>query len=131
MRQKFNDGKLWERVQTGELSSVVIRYSHPAPEAANQPFCTQSQEVSYRDQTNEEIARVHQYLRPDQTLGGSRLPDPKRLLGDGVVYRLEKDPKPNQGTSGPQPLYRWVWWQIRRPVRRVWRKVRRKLGLSK
>jgi hypothetical protein len=33
-----------------------------------------------------EIARAHQYLRPDDTLGLSGKPDPKRVVDDGVLY---------------------------------------------
>ena len=41
-----------------------------------------------------EVARVHQYLRTDGTLGGSgRRPDPKRLYEDGVLYALKKGPR--------------------------------------
>jgi hypothetical protein len=29
-------------------------------------------------------------MRPDGTLGGSGLPDPKRLFKDGKVYRMPK-----------------------------------------
>jgi hypothetical protein len=46
--------------------------------------------VSYRDPNDDEVARVHQYLRPDGTIAGSGLPDPKRLFEDGIVYRLMK-----------------------------------------
>ena len=49
--------------------------------------------VSYRDSRNDEIARVHQYLRPNKELGASGKPDPKRLFEDGTLYRLVKSPK--------------------------------------
>jgi len=52
-----------------------------------------SQMVSYRDKDNNEIARVHQFVRPDGSLAASGRPDPKRLLEDGILYRLEKKPK--------------------------------------
>ena len=32
------------------------------------------------------VAMVHQYLRPDGTLGASGLPDPKRLLVNDLLY---------------------------------------------
>ncbi len=48
--------------------------------------------VSYRDGI-QEIARVHQYLRTDGTIGASGKPDPKRLYADGKLYRLVKKPK--------------------------------------
>jgi len=52
-----------------------------------------SQMISYRTDRDEEIARVHQFVRPDGTLAASGRPDPKRLLEGGILYRLEKKPK--------------------------------------
>ena len=94
MRQRFNDGRYWERVQAGELATVLLEDRHPSVMAANEPICTRSQMISYRDQNENEVARVHQYLRPDGNIGASGKPDPKRLSQDGVLYRLEKAPKP-------------------------------------
>jgi len=42
--------------------------------------------ISYLDPHGREIARVHQYLRKNGTLGGSGRPDPKKLLHNGVLY---------------------------------------------
>jgi hypothetical protein len=85
----FNDGKYWERAKAGEFTQVVKRSGTPRPDA-NQPAGTLSQVVIYLDADGFEIARVHQYLRPDGTLGASGRPDPKRLFRDGVIYRLPK-----------------------------------------
>src|SRR6266566_8732366 len=90
MQRRFNEGRYWERTQHGELTVVIMEDRHPALTAANEPFCTQSQMVSYRDINNAEIARVHQYLRPDGSIGASGRPDPKRLFENGELYRLEK-----------------------------------------
>jgi hypothetical protein len=46
--------------------------------------------ISYRNKTNDEIARAHRYLRPDGSLGLSGKPDPKRVILEGTMYRLEK-----------------------------------------
>jgi hypothetical protein len=46
--------------------------------------------ISYRTKDGKEIARVHQYLRSDGTIAASGKPDPKRLLENGTLYRLEK-----------------------------------------
>ena len=89
MRRLFNDGNYWEQAQAGILNSVVERNRHPALPLAHEPFCTRSQQVSYYDSDGNEVARVHQYLRKDGTLGLSGKPDPKRLFQDGVLYRLE------------------------------------------
>lgn len=94
MRERFNKGKYWERMLQGEFSSVVMHEGLPEPEiATKEPPGTVSQMVSYRDANNDEVARVHQYLRPDKTIAGSGKPDPKRLMENGVLYRLMKKNK--------------------------------------
>ena len=89
----FNEQGLWEKTKSGELTTVTLEDRHPSLTAANEPFCTHSQMVSYRDASDNEVARVHQYLRPDGTIGASGKPDPKRVFIDGTVFRLFKKPK--------------------------------------
>lgn len=89
MRRLFNENRLWERLQNGELTSTILE-SREAPATAGEPADTLSQMLSYRDPDNNELARVHQYLRADNTIGGKGRPDPKRLCIDGVLYRLVK-----------------------------------------
>lgn len=86
----FNDGEYWERSQRGEFSVVILEDRHPALTAANEPPCTRSQMLSYRDGAGNEVARVHQYLRANGSIGASGKPDPKRLFKDGELYRLHK-----------------------------------------
>ena len=90
MQRRFNEGRYWERAQAGEFTMILMEDRHPSLMAADEPFCTHSQMVSYRDTENNEIARVHQYLRPDGKIGASGRPDPKRLFEDGTLYRLIK-----------------------------------------
>ncbi len=92
MCEIFNDGGYWERAKSGEFVQVLLEDRHPSLMKAAEPFCTQSQMVSYRDKDGNEIVRVHQYLRPDKSLGASGRPDPKRLWKDGRLYRLKKRP---------------------------------------
>ena len=92
LRRRFNRGRYYERVLSGQLTTRM-KQTHPSRTAANEPFCTWTQEVFYIDSANQEIARVHQYLRPDGTLGASGLPDPKMLVENGIAYRLRKPPK--------------------------------------
>jgi len=92
LQKLFNEGGYWERAQAGDLSMVVLEDRHPSLTLANEPFCTKSQMISYRDGILE-IARVHQYLRTDGSIGASGRPDPKRLYHDGNLYRLIKKPK--------------------------------------
>jgi len=93
MQKMFNEGAYWDKAKSGELTSVTLENRHPSLTAAHEPFCTQSQMISYSDTNNQEIARVHQYLRSDGTIGASGKPDPKRLFKDGTLYRLEKKPQ--------------------------------------
>jgi hypothetical protein len=97
MQKMFNDGNFWEKAKSGELTMVPLEDRHPALTAANEPYCTHSQMVSYRDASGNEVARVHQYLRPDGTIGASGKPDPKRLSADGTLYRLVKKQKVSPG----------------------------------
>jgi hypothetical protein len=86
IRKIFNDGQFWQRERRGELKSVVISEGHPTSIKSGQPRGTKSQMVSYRDEYNNEVARVHQYRRPDGTIGGSGKPDPKKVLYKGILY---------------------------------------------
>lgn len=99
MQKMFNEGGLWGKTKSGELSTVTLEHRHPALTVANEPFCTYSQMISYRDASGNEVARVHQYLRPDGTIGASGKPDPKRVFIDGTLYRLKKKPK-DTGETG-------------------------------
>ena len=85
----FNELGLWQRVQNGHLMTVVLAESHPSPPRADEPTCTMSQYIAYIEFNGTKVAEVHQYLRRDGDLGGSGLPDPKRLLVDGVLYVLD------------------------------------------
>jgi len=89
LRQRFNTGRFWERVQAGELTAYEIDRGVPGPNKGEPPG-TISQMMSYRDRDDNEVARVHQYLRPDGSLGASGRPDPKRLLDGEILYRLTK-----------------------------------------
>jgi hypothetical protein len=93
MRQRFNRGKYWDRLKAGEFTVAVLEECNPQPDAKKEPLGTKSQMLSYRDGNDDEVARVHQYTRPDGTIGAAGLPDPKRLLEDGILYRLNKTPK--------------------------------------
>ena len=67
------------------LCLLILTVGGCSPKA-NEPFCTRSQTITYRDRDGRRIAIVHQYLRQDGTLGASGAPDPKKLWQDGVVY---------------------------------------------
>ena len=87
----FNAGGYWEQVQAGTLRQRVLRDGHPSSPLAGEPYCTRSQYIAYVDvATNTEVARVHQYLRADRTIGLSGRPDPKELFEGGVWYVVEE-----------------------------------------
>jgi hypothetical protein len=96
MCKRFNDGEYWQKVIRGELTAYVLEETISTL-LTHEPGPIRSQMVSYRDQNNQEIARVHQFLRPDDSIAASGMPDPKRLLEGGVLYRLEKKKR----TSAP------------------------------
>ncbi len=90
LRQIFNEGLFYERMQAGELVEQVGYNSHPCPEWVNEPYCTRSQIVNYIDlQLGRKVAQVHQYRRTDGSLGASGKPDTKAVLRGRTIYRIE------------------------------------------
>ena len=89
----FNDGRYVARAAAGELTVRVVRDHHPSSPKALVPFCTRSQSIAYFDRKGDEVATAHQYLQPNGTLGASGLPDPKRLMKDGILYVAWWEPK--------------------------------------
>jgi len=89
MRTRFNDARYWEKVQKGEWTAHVLesRVSHMLTDETVE---ITSVMLSYHNEQGFEMARVHQYERPDGTLAASGRPDPKRLFQDGILYRLLK-----------------------------------------
>jgi|SRR5208282_1269013 hypothetical protein len=86
----FNEHYL-DDITAGKIVETVMENRHPSLIAANEPYCTKSQMVSYRNPTtNEELARAHRYVRPNGSIGASGKPDPKRVLFDGIWYRIIK-----------------------------------------
>jgi hypothetical protein len=82
IREAFKEAQLWLKVQRGDLCDRLVSDGHPKPPLSDDPICTRSQIVAYVDDEGNEVARVHQYLRPDKSLGGTaRAPDPQEMLG--------------------------------------------------
>jgi len=80
IRQKFNKSQLAEKAENNQLKTYIKRNSHIDPPIPNEPPCTHSQIVYYYDPDGLPLAIVHQYRRPDGTIGGSGKPDPKRMF---------------------------------------------------
>jgi hypothetical protein len=90
LRRMFNEGRYWERLKKGELAAFPAGNRHPAPPF--EPYCTVSQTVHYYTRSRPlpaKVAVVHQYLRPDGTLGASGKPDPKAIIQDDTMYILD------------------------------------------
>jgi len=77
IRQYFNKNGYFNKMLKGEFTTRVGWKKHHAP--IDEPICTYSQIVYYYDNTRRLVAIVHQYLRPDGTIGASGKPDPKRI----------------------------------------------------
>lgn len=90
MRLQFSILRILERTQTRELR-MRVAVDSPAPITAGQGPRARSQEVEYlRD--GELVAICHRYVRADDSIGGSGLPDPKWLWVDGEIwYRSHPD----------------------------------------
>jgi hypothetical protein len=88
IRALFNEGKYWTRARGREFTLEYL-YNKRAPARAGQPRGTKSQIIAYINSNGDQIALVHQYLKPDGTLGGSGKPDPKELLEGQVLYKID------------------------------------------
>src|SRR6266852_801486 len=86
MCKRFNEGGYWEKVKSGIWTSHVLE-SNVSTLLSQETVEITSVMLSYRDSEGNEMARVHQFMRPDGTLAASGRPDPKRLFQDGVWYR--------------------------------------------
>lgn len=89
-RRLFNEvERILERVSRGELTVAIIAISYNI-DSTNEPPGTVGQMLSYRDPANNgfEVCRAYCYRRPDGSFGGSgrRLPDPKKIYHDGIIY---------------------------------------------
>ena len=95
IRRLFNEGRFYERGQSGEFNVVVYKERPSTIVSEHIPPGSISQDVRYYDQDNNEIARVSCFIRPD---GTSTLHDPKRLLIGNILYRIIKG-----GEATPRP----------------------------
>jgi hypothetical protein len=83
----FNEAQVVERTKDGRgLIAKLHSEGHPAPWRSHQPWCTRSQTILYLDENFDEVAKAHQYLLPDGTLGASKQPDPYRYFDGETLY---------------------------------------------
>jgi hypothetical protein len=87
IRRLFNTSAVPAMIANGILTAQYLRDAVLRnPAAVGEPPGTRSQIIRYADATGRWIVEVHQYLRPDGTLGASGRPDPKRLRLAGIIY---------------------------------------------
>lgn len=77
LREIFNQNGYLDKLKAGIIKSRKTYEIHHAPDG--EPFCTHSQILFYYNLSNQLLAVVHQYRRPDGTLGASGKPDPKKI----------------------------------------------------
>jgi hypothetical protein len=77
MRCRFNKTDYAKRAAAKQLTLRITKPDRLATPAYGQAPGSLSHEVYYIDPDTEiELARVHQFLRPDGTIGGQSKPDP-------------------------------------------------------
>ena len=90
MRRIFNEGEFENKARTGILVEQIKREKKVNPTSTiidrNVPLGSVSQDVRYLDRNSNEICRAHRYMRPDGTIGGSGLTDPKTIFIGAVHY---------------------------------------------
>ena len=91
IQHEFNSRQLYERLQNNELKATILKSRHRA--SKDEPKCTSSQVLIYWDSRSNAVAMVHQYLRPDGTIGGSGKPDPKWIVVEDKVMVLRAKSK--------------------------------------
>lgn len=94
LQDRFNEGYYWDQAEIEHVFEQAVDYSAPAPADAGQPSDTLSQ-IIYYHLDHLFVACVHQYLLPGEQrddlgrplLGGTgRMPDPKELCEDDILY---------------------------------------------
>lgn len=102
MRVLFSSCRILERIDRAELRPFVDT-SREVPTNHHEPEGTLSQLLHIYDVAdNAKVAIMHQYLRPDGTIGASGRPDPKMLVVDGVMHVL-KPPVTPEPAPRPKP----------------------------
>ena len=77
-REAFNRQGLYAQALAGDISTTVY-YDRAPSDESGEPQGTRSQLVYYYD-NDQLLAFVHQYVRPDGSLGGHGRPDPKIVV---------------------------------------------------
>ncbi len=87
MRMLFNASEYPLMINNGELEKVILKTKTlQNPGLRHLPNGTKSEIILYRDRARDLFVIIHQYLKPDGTLGASGKPDPKRIKIEGKMY---------------------------------------------
>jgi hypothetical protein len=99
LQRLFNEGRYWQRTLTNEFTLVRVDNTVvplPAPHLQDwktHPEGTRRQMWEYRDmKTNQRVALVCIFVRPDGLLGGGGRPDPKVVVEKGTMYFTKGTP---------------------------------------
>lgn len=91
LQSAFNKSQYPQMIEDGALTAVYLSNRLlPEPRPFQGPKGTRSQTIRYVDSTGEWLVEIHQYLRPDGTLGASGKQDPKRMKINGLILMLEQ-----------------------------------------
>ncbi len=87
IRNLFNQSEYPRMIATGQLTRILYKEKPiPIPQRLALPMGTVQQYVRYVDADGKWVVEFHQFRCPDGSLGGSGLPDPKRLrLGSRIL----------------------------------------------
>lgn len=91
IRGIFNNSQCPELISRRRLIPQILRDSVlQNPNHKGEPQGTRSQFIRYCDLAGHWVVEIHQYLRPDESLGASGKPDPKRLrIGDTIFLATD------------------------------------------
>ena len=83
----FNNSEYPEMITAGTLKRTLLKRSHlQNPDRGIGPYCTHSESHLYTSNDGQQFVIVHQYVRPDGTLGASGKPDPKKIKLEDRIY---------------------------------------------
>jgi len=90
IRRMFNESQYPVMITDGLLMPKFLRNAHlEKPAERKEPYCTRSQTIRYSDNADHWVVEIHQYFRPDKTIGASGKPDPKRLRIGNTVFAVD------------------------------------------
>jgi hypothetical protein len=87
IRSIFNNSQCPVLIASGHLVPYMLKDSIlQNPHLKGEPPGTRSQVIRYVDLAGQWVVVIHQYLRPDGSLGAGKKPDPKRLRIAGTIF---------------------------------------------